>query len=70
MQLEWTNGPVTLTEASDLSRAAFRGEMELKRTADRQPLKPRDDTATRSGSKSSRSGNRKGHITSCLELCM
>lgn len=58
-QLDWSKGPVTMTGlVSGWSRAAFRGLKELKRTTERQPVKPRDAMPTRSGSTSSDSGER------------
>lgn len=51
-QLDWANGPVTLTRLSGCSRAAFTGVMELKRTPDRQPVKPREASPTKSASTS------------------
>lgn len=53
-----TSVPVTVTElVSGWSRAAFRGLTELKRTAERQPVKPREAGRESSGS-SSGSGER------------
>lgn len=59
-QLDWANGPVTLTRLSGCSRAAFTGVMELKRTPDRQPVNPREANPTKSVS-SSDSNSRKKH---------
>lgn len=50
--LDWASGPVTLTRLSGCSRAAFTGVMELKRTPDRQPVKPREANPARSASSS------------------
>lgn len=51
--MDWTSGPVTMTGlVSWWSRAAFRGLTELKSTADRQPVKPREAIRDSSGSKS------------------
>ncbi len=55
--MDWTSGPVTTTGLlPGWSRAAFRGLTELKRTADRQPVKPREASRDNSGSKSPESG--------------
>lgn len=52
-QLDWTKGPEMKTGlVFGFRRAAFRGLTELKRTTDRQPVKPRDPSRARSGSKS------------------
>lgn len=51
-QLDWANGPVTVTRLSGCSRAAFTGVMVLKRTPDRQPVKPREANPTKSASSS------------------
>lgn len=56
--MDWTSGPVTMTGlVSGWSRAAFRGLTELKRTAERQPVKPREAGRDSSGS-NSESGER------------
>lgn len=53
-QPDRSRGPVMVTGlVSGWSRAAFRGLMELKRTTERQPEKPREPSRSRSGSKSS-----------------
>ena len=58
-QLDWTSGPVMTTGlVSGWSRAAFRGLMELKRTADRQPVKPKVASRVISGSNSPESGEK------------
>lgn len=58
-QLERTKGPATTTGlVSGWSRAAFRGLMELKRTTDRQPVKPSEATRATSGSRSSDSARK------------
>lgn len=54
-----TSGPETATGLkSGWSRAAFRGLTELKRTADRQPVKPREVIRDNPGSNPSESGDR------------
>lgn len=58
-QLDWASGPVTLTRLSGCSRAAFTGVMELKRTPDRQPMKPREANPTKSASSSDSKRRRK-----------
>lgn len=59
-QPDRSRGPVMVTGlVSGWSRAAFRGLMELKRTAEKQPAKPREPSRSRSGSKSSDPGE--GH---------
>lgn len=56
--MDWTSGPLTMTGlVSGWSRAAFRGLTELKRTAERQPVKPREAGRDSSGS-NSESGER------------
>lgn len=51
-QLDRMSGPLTTTEpVRGRRRAAFRGLMELKRTADRQPAKPREPSWASAGSK-------------------
>lgn len=53
-QLDRSRGPVMVTGlVSGCSSAAFRGLMELKWTTERQPVKPREPSLSRSGSKSS-----------------
>lgn len=53
-QLDRSRGPVMETGlVSGCSSAAFRGLMELKWTTERQPVKPREPSLSRSGSKSS-----------------
>lgn len=64
-QLDWASGPVTLTRLSGCSRAALMGVMELKRTPDRQPVKPTEADPTKSAS-SSDSKNRKQTQTAGL----
>lgn len=59
-QLDGVNGPATATEPSGWSSAAFRGLMELKRTADRQPLNPSEPNAASSVSNTSGSGKTDG----------
>lgn len=55
-QMDWIIGPVTVTGlVFGWSRAAFRGLMELKRTADRQPVKPKEAIWAKSGSNPSES---------------
>lgn len=58
-QLDWASGPVTRTRLSGCSRAAFIGVMELKRTPDRQPVKPREASPTKSASSSDSKSRRK-----------
>lgn len=60
-QLDWTNGPLTITGLSGCSRAAFRGLMELKQTPDRQPVNPREAKLESSASTSSNSEDRGKH---------
>lgn len=50
LQLDRVNGPVTSTEPSGWSSAAFRGLMELKWTSDRQPVKPSEPNPAKSAS--------------------
>lgn len=51
-QLDRSRGPVMVTGlVSGYSSAAFRGLMELKRTTERQPVKPRAPSLRRSGSR-------------------
>lgn len=58
-QPDWSSGPVMVTGlVSGCSSAAFRGLMELNRTTERQPVKPREPSLSRSGSKSSDPGDR------------
>lgn len=53
LQGDWSNVPLTTTGLlSGLSSAAFRGLIELKRTAERQPVKPSEAGRESSGSKS------------------
>lgn len=60
-QLDRSRGPVMVTGlVSGCSSAAFRGLMELKWTTERQPVKPRDPSRSRSGSRSSYSEERRG----------
>lgn len=62
--MDWTSGPVTMTGlVSWWSRAAFRGLTELKSTADRQPVKPREAIRDSSGSKSPESEEEKKRET-------
>lgn len=69
-QSDWTSWPVMTTGlVFGWSKASFRGLTELKRTADRQPVKPDEASWARSGSKSGASEER-GSISSCVSLCL
>lgn len=70
-QLDWTKGPETKTGlVFGFRRAAFRGLMELKRTIDRQPVKPKEPSRARSGSKplGSDERNKSAQIILSLEV--
>lgn len=65
--MDCTSGPVTVTGlVSGWSRAAFRGLTELKTTADRQPVKPREAARASSGSKSRESGGKDRETLHCV----
>lgn len=70
-QMDWISGPVTVTGlVFGWSRAAFRGLMELKKTADRQPVKPREAIWAKSGSNPSESiEKRQAHRLWCFIKC-
>lgn len=58
-QLERSRGPLTTTGlVSACSSAAFRGLRPLKRTTDRQPVKPSEATRATSGSRPSDSAGK------------
>lgn len=64
LQGDWSNMPLTTTGLlSGRSSAAFRGLIELKRTAERQPVKPRE-----AGRESSGSSSESGERTTCILL--
>lgn len=58
LQLDCVKGPVTSTEPSGWSSAVFRGLTELKRTSDRQPVKPSEPNPTKSASSAPGSGKK------------
>lgn len=67
--MDGVSGPLTAMElVLGCSRAAFSGLMVLKRTEDRQPVKPKEPSRASSGSNAESVGDRKFKRTLDISL--